>query len=149
MNERIKELANYDKSKTLSEQTSQIVEELPYTEPKTTPAAQTDDAKKQTPSQPVAVTDQNLIKSLTFEYTYPGDNIYIYAKSNGKWYGKNNKNNKIFDISKNYPAVAKNLDTKAVVKKAESDEVPQPPELPTTPPPISSNDNAIEPPQEK
>ena len=75
--------------------------------------------------------------------------IYIYAKSNGKWYGKNNKNNKIFDISKNYPAVAKNLDAKVVVKKAESNEVPQPPQLPTTPPPITSNDNAIQPPQEK
>lgn len=73
--------------------------------------------KKQTPSGPIAVTDQKIIQSLKFEYNYPGDVNYIYAKLNGNWYGKNIKNNKIFDITKNYPATAKNLDSKAVLKE--------------------------------
>lgn len=73
--------------------------------------------KKQTPSGPTAVTDQKIIQSLKFEYNYPGDVNYIYAKLNGNWYGKNIKNNKIFDITKSYPDTAKNLDSKAVLKE--------------------------------
>ena len=60
------------------------------------------------------VTDQNIIKGLTFDYTYPGDTKFVYANQNGTWYGKNSTTNKIYNISKNYPANAKNLASGAV-----------------------------------
>ena len=88
----------------------------------TTTTTTTNAAKPQ-----IAITDQNLINSLTFEYTYPGDNKFVYAKKDGNWYGKNLANNKVYDITKNYPASAKNLDSGAVLKEPEGAPKPEAP----------------------
>jgi hypothetical protein len=71
-------------------------------------------AEKQIPKKQISITDPNIINSLTFDYTYPGDTKYVYANQNGNWYGKNVTNNKVFNITKNYPAIAKNLASSAV-----------------------------------
>lgn len=77
------------------------------------PAAQEPAKTVQTKTQ-TSVTDPNIVNSLTFDYTYPGDNKFVYANQNGTWYGKNLTNNKVYNISKNYPASAKNLASSAV-----------------------------------
>jgi len=71
-----------------------------------------------TPTQPAkkptTITDQNIIKGLTFEYTYPGDKTYVYAIKDNVWYGKSNSTNRIFDISKSFPSTAKKLASGAI-----------------------------------
>jgi hypothetical protein len=75
----------------------------------------------------IAITDQNLINSLVFEYTYPGDTKFVYAKKDENWYGKNVTNSKVYDITKNYPANAKKLDSGAVLKEPEGAPKPEAP----------------------
>ncbi len=73
-------------------------------------------SKKNIPSE----TDKNLLSTLNFEYTYPGDNTYVYdfvpsgtmteqTGTSGTWYAKNTKTGKVFNITKNFPKTAEKL----------------------------------------
>lgn len=75
-------------------------------------------SKKNIPAE----TDKNLLSTLNFEYTYPGDNTYVYdfvpsstmseqTGSSGTWYAKNTKTGKVFNITKNFPKTAEKLNT--------------------------------------
>ena len=79
-------------------------------EPDTTQTATT----QTTTQKSGAITDKTVTDSLTFEYTYPGDKNYVYAKKDNVWYAKNKTNNKVFNITQNYPSTAQNLDKGAV-----------------------------------
>jgi hypothetical protein len=79
-----------------------------------TPPDETQTTNTQTTKKSGPITDQNVISGLTFDYTYPGDKVYVYAKKDNVWYGKNTSNNKVFNISQNYPSSAANLELKAV-----------------------------------
>lgn len=85
------------------------VKDAAYNKPVVQEPAKTAQVKTQT-----SVTDQNIINNLTFDYTYPGDTKFVYANQDGTWYGKNSTTNKVYNISKNYPANAKNLESGAV-----------------------------------
>jgi hypothetical protein len=95
------------------------VKDAAYNKPVNQEPAKTGQTKTQ-----VSITDPKIINSLTFEYTYPGDTKFIYANQNDIWYGKNLTTNKVYNISKNYPASAKNLESKAVLKEPELPEKP-------------------------
>lgn len=67
-----------------------------------------------------AITDKNLLSTLNFEYTYPGDNTYVYdfvpnktvseqTSPGGTWYAKNLKTGKVFNITQNFPKTAEKL----------------------------------------
>lgn len=60
------------------------------------------------PNQQTTQTGQNQTTSnptqqtnITFNYRYPGDRRYRYGVKDNKWFAKNIKNNKIFDLSSN------------------------------------------------
>ena len=74
---------------------------------------------------------QNIINTLTFDYTYPGDTKFVYSKKDNIWYGKNVNSGKVFNISKDYPKNAANLDKGAV--QSQTTETPTTPTTPTTP----------------
>ena len=95
------------------------VKDAAYNKPVNQEPAKTGQTKTQ-----VSITDPKIINSLTFEYTYPGYTKFIYANQNDIWYGKNLTTNKVYNISKNYPASAKNLESKAVLKEPELPEKP-------------------------
>lgn len=80
-------------------------------EPDTTQSATT---QSNTTQKSTAITDKSVIDGLTFDYTYPKDKNYIYAKKDNVWYAKNKSNGKVFNISQNYPSTAQNLDKGAV-----------------------------------
>ena len=67
-----------------------------------------------------AITDKNLLSTLNFEYTYPGDKTYVYdfvpnktvaeqTAPGGTWYAKNLKTGKVFNITQNFPKTAEKL----------------------------------------
>jgi len=85
------------------------VKDAAYNKPAAKEPVKTVQTKTQT-----SVIDQNIINGLTFDYTYPGDTKFVYANQNGTWYGKNSTTNKVYNISKNYPANAKNLASRAI-----------------------------------
>lgn len=73
-------------------------------------------SKKSVPS----ITDKDLLSTLNFEYTYPGDKTYVYdfvpnktvaeqTSPGGTWYAKNLKTGKVFNITQNFPKTAEKL----------------------------------------
>jgi hypothetical protein len=67
-----------------------------------------------------AITDKNLLSTLNFEYSFPGDKTYVYdfvpnttvaeqTGPGGTWYAKNVKTGKVFDITKYFPKTAEKL----------------------------------------
>ena len=69
-----------------------------------------------------AITDKNLLSTLNFEYSFPGDKTYVYdfvpnttvaeqTGPGGTWYAKNVKTGKVFDITKYFPKTAEKLNT--------------------------------------
>lgn len=79
------------------------------------------------------VTDKKILDTLNFEYTFPGDNTYVYdfvpnttmtedTTVNGTWYAKNTKTGKVFKITGNYPSTEKKLDARFPDAKNKSSE---------------------------
>lgn len=73
-------------------------------------------SKKSVPS----ITDKDLLSTLNFEYTFPGDKTYVYdfvpnktvteqTSPGGTWYAKNLKTGKVFNITQNFPKTAEKL----------------------------------------
>ena len=67
-----------------------------------------------------AITDKNLLSTLNFEYSFPGDKTYVYdfvpnttvaeqTGPGGTWYAKNVKTGKVFNITKYFPKTAEKL----------------------------------------
>lgn len=66
------------------------------------------------------ITDEKLLSTLNFEYTFPGDKTYVYdfvpnktvaeqTSPGGTWYAKNIKTGKVFNITQNFPKTAEKL----------------------------------------